>query len=1178
MREHFCPNCGKPFETGDEACRYCGFVFPFSTAVVSAGTILHSRYEILELIHTGGMGYVYLARDKTLFDRLCIVKQIRESIQSDTHLKKLEEEALRMSRLNHPNIAMILDHFVENGFYFLVVERIAGKTLSEVFKDNQGKLSEDQVIKWALTICDVIIYIHKEGVIHRDISPDNIMLTDDGTIKFIDFGTLREFRHVTSGGTAGMGKYGYAPPEQWQGKPEPRSDLFALAATIYYLLSGYLPLSKEYVTGHSPQRDDFYPRFPPIRTRNPAVSLQLETVLAKSLQLEPAARFASAAEMKTSLQNMGQTAPVKTKQKPKPVHTTRRRVFIFAAVIVPVMVAAAFLIPDLLNGKQTTGISTGPSAKLAAAHVPVLSYETDSDSSALPDTIYSNFTSSPPEINGITEPGEWTEPQAGKQLRYQLDNAGKTGKLTVSFMNDNENLYVAINMHIPDLKPDVMEKNSSAFRVTFLYDGNQDGAIKPGECFRMFDLTRYYPNTSDNPVILKKAFLSGNGGLSTDSKNLVPPGKGAYKYTGDLPGYVYELQIPLYSGDKDLFATPGDTIRVKVDIAQFAPYQESYSWFGETGWPRGGIIDIDSYGSVYLATENGLQVAKPATATITRPPTTIATTTSPVTTPVTTKTAAATPGASSSWWSSMGTPNYGGTFNVRVTNATNGTFDPGVWQPGEPSRYWSEGLFYNDWTTDRSISSFQTGFIPDPEYFQGLLAESWEQVSPQTIVVHLRKGVHWQNKAPVNGREFTADDVQFYYDKQLGTGNGYTQPQFSLSLYNTIERVTANDQYTVKFDFKSTSWFSIFQVMSKRDCFVPPETVRKNLLGDWKFVAGTGPWIMSDYVEGVTVSYTKNPGYWGSDERFYQNQLPYADGIKILVIPDAATGMAALRTGKIDLAAEINSNISWQMTSSLEKTNPEIRLSAWPAAGPSIGLRTDKIPFNDIRVRKALQMAIDRKAIAGSYYGGAIDGKPAGLVSPLFTGFAMPYDVWDSTLQGEYSYNPVKAKQLLAEAGYPNGFKTNIVASSTDNQEVLQVTKAFFADIGVDMQINTMEIAPYRSYLGAGKHDQMAWTSDTGIPGNPSIILTRRMTDDPMNYTHNTDAAYDELVNKVITASSMDTAKNTTVKANDTALREHWSVNLFPITVPVFWSPSVKGYSGDISPGGFELARCWSSH
>ena len=310
-----CPNCNNPYQTGDEVCRTCGFILPITTPIMNHGEVLQTRYEIQELVHSGGMGYVYLATDRRLYDRFCIVKQVKEPIKSDAHRKKLEEEALRMSKLDHPNVAMILDHFIDGGYYFLVVELIHGKTLSEVLKERRGHVTENEVVSWAISICDVVSYLHNEGIVHRDISPDNIMLTGEGSIKFIDFGTLREFRYVAPGGTVGIGKYGYTPPEQWQGKPEFRSDIFSLGATIYYLLTGFLPLSRQYTTKQAPQKEDFYPSFPPIRTKNHSISPQLEAVLGKALQLDVKDRYSSAQEISEALRNLGQ---IKTKVKKPP--------------------------------------------------------------------------------------------------------------------------------------------------------------------------------------------------------------------------------------------------------------------------------------------------------------------------------------------------------------------------------------------------------------------------------------------------------------------------------------------------------------------------------------------------------------------------------------------------------------------------------------------------------------------------------------------------------------------------------------------------------------------------------------------------------------------------------------------------------------------------------------------
>jgi len=355
-----CPNCGKPYNVGDEVCPDCGLVFPFTTDVLVPGTLLQGRYEIQELSHTGGMGYIYLAKDKKLYDRLCIVKQVKEPVKSDSDLKKLEEEARRMAKLSHPNVAMILDHFVENGYYLLVVEHISGKTLGEVFEERHGKLNEEEVVNWAISICDVISYIHEEGVIHRDISPDNIMLTETGVIKFVDFGTLRELRYITTKGTAGMGKYGYTPPEQWQGRPVPQSDIFALSATLYYLLTGSLPLSREYLSGQGPQKQDFSPSFPPIRTKNPNISPELEAVLQKALQLDVSNRYTSAAEFGQALRNLGKVAVPRreTVEAAKPVLSVDKERISFAEVKVGSRATRSLTIRNTGTGRLTGKITT----------------------------------------------------------------------------------------------------------------------------------------------------------------------------------------------------------------------------------------------------------------------------------------------------------------------------------------------------------------------------------------------------------------------------------------------------------------------------------------------------------------------------------------------------------------------------------------------------------------------------------------------------------------------------------------------------------------------------------------------------------------------------------------------------------------------------------------------------
>ena len=140
-------------------------------------------------------------------------------------------------------------------------------------------------------------------------------------------------------------------------------------------------------------------------------------------------------------------------------------------------------------------------------------------------------------------------------------------------------------------------------------------------------------------------------------------------------------------------------------------------------------------------------------------------------------------------------------------------------------------------------------------------------------------------------------------------------------------------------------------------------------VNDWHHAIGTGPFILTDFVPGSSATMVKNPNYWGYDQRYPQNQLPYVDTVKFLIIPDNATALAAMRTGKIDVL----DGISLQDAQSMQKTNPEMLQFSMSIIYCYLDPRNDVAPFNDIRVRKAMQMAIDLPTIAKTFYAGTAD-------------------------------------------------------------------------------------------------------------------------------------------------------------------------------------------------------------
>jgi peptide/nickel transport system substrate-binding protein len=193
---------------------------------------------------------------------------------------------------------------------------------------------------------------------------------------------------------------------------------------------------------------------------------------------------------------------------------------------------------------------------------------------------------------------------------------------------------------------------------------------------------------------------------------------------------------------------------------------------------------------------------------------------------------------------------------------------------------------------------------------------------------------------------------------------------------------------------------------------------------------------------------------------------------------------------------------------------------------------------------------------------------------PSYNGWCLPYDEWSADLKAQYSYDPDTAKQLLADAGYPDGFDTNIVISSTQDSTLFQIIKAYFSDIGVNMEIDVMDQATWNSYCRAKKHDQMYGANWSAKPDPPQVRVADLVTGNPSG---NNDPDYDALNDKFRASSSEDEAKATAREADLYVLEHHWGVVVCPTAVFMIWQPYLKGCSGDdITQGqNWSLPRLW---
>ncbi len=273
---------------------------------LASGTILSTgRYKIEKSVAAGGMGAVYRAID-TRFNRPCAVKEMLDEFQSDNERTQAVEwfgrEATLLLDLNHPCIPRVRDFFIEGGKHYLVMDFIEGKTLGEVLEKEGNVVGvngtrgvpEARARSWAQQLCSVLSYLHRQTppIIFRDLKPSNIMVTDNNEVKLIDFGIARTFQ--TQRQSTIIMTIGYAPPEQLHGMPEPRSDIYALGATLHRVLTHHDAANN---------KPSIF-SFPPVRTLRPDVSIAFDQVIMKALSPAMEQRWLNAGEMEKAIINL----------------------------------------------------------------------------------------------------------------------------------------------------------------------------------------------------------------------------------------------------------------------------------------------------------------------------------------------------------------------------------------------------------------------------------------------------------------------------------------------------------------------------------------------------------------------------------------------------------------------------------------------------------------------------------------------------------------------------------------------------------------------------------------------------------------------------------------------------------------------------------------------------------
>ncbi|HTP07421.1 MAG TPA: serine/threonine-protein kinase [Anaerolineae bacterium] len=346
--------------------------------MLNSDQILANRYRLILLVGQGTMGAVYDAEDLR-FNRRVALKRLRYPPEANEHITEqtraqFEREARILATLRHPNLPRVTDYFTFSDQEFLVMDYIEGQALDTIMTLHPGGLDEPTVLDWADQLLSALEYIHQHGLVHRDVKPANVRVTPEGQVFLVDFGLVKVFDPAspkTATAVRGLGTPQYAPPEQYDaelGHTEPRSDLYALGATMYHLLTGEPPAT---VT----RRVSNPGAFRTLREIKPTISPEVERAILRAMEVPIAKRFASASDMRSALKLARAHStlnPVDTSQLPAAElielrrKNRRRRLLGIATglLILLVMCVTAFAVaaPGLVLTPTVTPTSTATSA------------------------------------------------------------------------------------------------------------------------------------------------------------------------------------------------------------------------------------------------------------------------------------------------------------------------------------------------------------------------------------------------------------------------------------------------------------------------------------------------------------------------------------------------------------------------------------------------------------------------------------------------------------------------------------------------------------------------------------------------------------------------------------------------------------------------------------------------
>ena len=444
-------------------------------------------------------------------------------------------------------------------------------------------------------------------------------------------------------------------------------------------------------------------------------------------------------------------------------------------------------------------------------------------------------------------------------------------------------------------------------------------------------------------------------------------------------------------------------------------------------------------------------------------------------------------------------PKRGGTLTLRL-------WDPPHWDPYLIIAFKTQ-IPYS--FTHSRLLKHKAGPSTAPGTFvlEGDLAESWSQPDDTTYIFKLRRGMRFHPKPPVNGRELTAEDV-VYSMERFRTVSGNPQAYMLAAL----DKVEALDRYTVKFTVKEPfAWFLDMLANPMTLAIVARECVEK--FGDLKkpeAVVGTGPWMLDSYRPNVGYTLVRNPNYFLAG-------LPHIDRVEVFVDEDNGSRIAAFLGGKYDLGWEFPGSINrtdWvQIKEQLKRRRPGLQTVEYPSnVAQKVVMRTDRAPFSDVRVRRAMSHALNRQGLIEAVLEGG--GITNGAVPAALKEWALPVDQLGEGSR-YYKFDPVEARCLLAEAGYPRGFSTVLDFhnfGSTALVDAMQLVVKDFKDVGIEVKLNQKEYGAFISSTAVGNYEGIYFGPATPFLEPDSYLFTLYYPGHPRNIARINDSALTEML------------------------------------------------------------------